>query len=175
MEFALATGRLRLRPLRPEDAAPFHAAVTRLEVARMLQRFSTDWTLAEAEAFLPGCAFQGGPNFRLAIAAPDGAFLGSIGVSDRDGPEALYVMYFLTHDAAGQGYAREALSAFAAALFARFPATALRATVFTDNPASARVLTACGFTRVGEGVSKSAARLEPAPVWHYRLDRPIES
>ena len=173
--FAVSTARLRLRPLRAEDAAAFHAAVTRPEIGRMLFRFPQDWTREAAEAFMGACAFSGRPRFRLAIAAPDGAFLGSIGLSDEDDPAAPEVFYFLVPEAAGQGHAQEALAAFSAALFARFPRAALSADVFTDNPASIRVLERCGYLRRGEGRFKSPARLEPAPVWHYRLDRPFES
>lgn len=170
----IRTGRLWLRALRPEDAGAFHAAVTRPEIGRMLFRFPPDWPRAEAEPFLAACAFRGAPGFRLAIAAPDGAFLGSIGLAAE--PQAApEVYYFLTPQAAGQGYGAEALAAFCAAAFARFAVPALSADVFTDNPASVRILERCGFRRTGEGRYKTPARLEPAPIWHYRLERPAES
>lgn len=172
---AISTARLRLRALQPADAEAFHACVTRPAVGRMLLRFPPDWTLDAARRLIADCAFAGRPRFRLAIADPDGAFLGSIGVNDEGDAAVPSIFYFLVPAAAGHGFAREALAAFSAGLFARFPLTGLQAEVFTDNPASARVLSACGYRCTGEGMATSLGRLEPAPVWHYRLDRPTES
>lgn len=173
--FTISTPRLRLRALQAGDAGAFHACVTDPAIGRMLFRFPPDWPLDAVPAFLADCAFDGRPRFRLAISDAGGAFLGSIGVSDEDEADVPEVFYFLTPAAAGRGLGREALSAFSTALFARFPLLALQAGVFTDNPASARVLSACGYLCTGEGMATSLARLEPAPVWHYRLDRPTES
>ena len=43
--------------------------------------------------------------------------------------------------------------------------------VFTDNPASARVLKKLGFVAVGEGLGESAARVDAYPIILYRLRR----
>ncbi|MDA7429806.1 GNAT family N-acetyltransferase [Primorskyibacter aestuariivivens] len=41
------------------------------------------------------------------------------------------------------------------------------ASVFQDNPASARVLTNCGFSYVGDAESYSVARAAQVPTWTY--------
>lgn len=167
--FRVETARLCLRAFAPDEAAALCDLVTRPAVGRMLFVFPPDWTVTAAEAFIADWAFDGTARFRLAIAAQDGGrFLGSIGAGGGAEPE---VFYFLHPDAAGKGIAREALAGFAAAMFDRFAVPALTATVFQDNPASVRVLEAAGFTRLGESVHASAARLAPASVWHYRLTR----
>jgi RimJ/RimL family protein N-acetyltransferase len=164
----LRSARLTCRPLRRPDAAAFRALVTRPEVGRMLFRFPPDLTLPQAEAFLDSVAWTGRLPFRLAIER-DGLWQGWIGVSDDPEPE---VFYALEPQVAGQGLAGEALAAFAAFLFARFPVPALTAGVFSDNPASARVLERCGFVLTGQDLHASAARPEPSPCLHYRLTRP---
>lgn len=150
------------------DAPAFHALVTDPAVARMLFMFPPEWTLDEALAFLDDWAWRGTLRFRLAIEGAEG-WLGWIGVSDDPEPE---IFYALRAGASGRGIAREAIAVFSAFLFDRFSCAALRAGVFTDNPASARALEACGFVRVGEGLHASRGRLAPAPAWVYRLERP---
>jgi RimJ/RimL family protein N-acetyltransferase len=44
---------------------------------------------------------------------------------------------------------------------------ALFASVFQDNPASARVLTNCGFQYLGDAESFSVARNATVPTWTY--------
>ncbi len=161
-------GEVALRPLRADDAAPFRRIVTRPEVGRMLFAFPADWTKPAARAFMARWLYAGGLGFRLAIAGPKGRFVGSIGVSDAVEPD---IFYFLDPALAGRGLMTRVVRGFAAYVFARFPVPALRADVFTDNPASARVLARAGFVPSGEGVGVSAQRLEPAPVWKYRLAR----
>jgi RimJ/RimL family protein N-acetyltransferase len=150
------------------DAPRFHALVTRAEVARMLYLFHPGWTLEEAREFLADWAWKGGLRFRLAIEEA-GEWRGWIGVSDDVEPE---IFYALTSDAAGRGLAREAVAAFTAFLFDRFPVPALTAGVFFDNPASMKVLRACGFSEVRVEDHASRGRSAPAPCHIFRLPRP---
>ena len=150
----ISTERLHLRPMTQADAGDIHALVTRPEVARMLFMFSADWTLAETRAFIKDWAWCGKLHFRLSIEC-NGAWLGWIGVSDDPIPE---VFYALRAEAAGKGYAQEALRGFCAFLFDRFEPSALSAGVFTDNPASARVLGKCGFQKLSETLHASCGR-----------------
>ena len=41
------------------------------------------------------------------------------------------------------------------------------ASVFQDNPASAKVLTNCGFDYIGDAESYSVARGSQVPTWTY--------
>ena len=165
----ITTPRLNLRPMTRADAPAFHDLVTRPEVARFLYLFHPDWTLAEAEAFLDDWAWRGTLKFRLAIMVDD-TWAGWIGASGDPEPE---IFYALRPEFAGKGIGSEAVTAFAAFLFDRFPVPAITAGVFTDNPASARVLEKLGFRLIAEEKHASRGRLAPAPVWVYRLERPL--
>lgn len=164
----LHTERLLIRPMVPADTAPFHRLVTRPEVARMLFMFPTDWTLAEADTFLQDWAWKGHLHFRLSIEEA-GVWRGWIGASDEPEPE---VFYALTGEAGGRGLAREALRSFCQFLFDRFDVAALNAGVFHDNPASMRVLQACGFVETNVELQQSRGRDAPEPCHRFRLARP---
>jgi RimJ/RimL family protein N-acetyltransferase len=161
----IRTPQLTLRPMWPEDARALTRIVTQEAVAKMLFLFSSDWD--DADAFIDSWAYVGDLHFRLAI-VHEGKFIGSIGVGEGREPTTFY---FLDPAVAGKGVATEAVAAFTDFLFARFDIDALTPDVFADNPASMRVLEKCGYKAVGRGEAKSAARLEPAPIVHYRLDR----
>lgn len=164
----IRTDRLAMRPMTRADAPLFHDLVTRPEVARVLYMFHKDWTLAEAEAFLDDWAWRGALRFRLAL-IHQGQWAGWIGVSNDPEPE---IFYALRPEFAGKGLAGEAVTAFSAFLFNRFDPPALTAGVFTDNPASARVLEKCGYRLIREELHASRGRLAPAPCWVYRLANP---
>lgn len=164
----ISTPRLTLRPMVRDDAADLCRIVTMPEVGRMLFLFPPDWTEAAAADFIDTCAWRGELGFRLAIADGAGRFIGSVGVSTGEEP---WIFYFLDPDVAGQGLATEAVQAFIAWLFGRFAIRALRADIFTDNPASDRIVTRLGFMRTEMATGTSAGRVEPAPVWLYRLTK----
>ncbi|HBS51163.1 MAG TPA: GNAT family N-acetyltransferase [Rhodobacteraceae bacterium] len=63
------------------------------------------------------------------------------------------------------GIARDAVAALVAAN--PLDNDAMFASVFQDNPASARVLTHCGFTYLGDAESYSVARGATVPTWTY--------
>ncbi len=167
----IRTPRLTLRPMTRADAPNFHAFVTRPEVVRMMFLIPLVWSLREAEDFLADWVWRGKLRFRLAL-IHQGEWAGWIGVSDETEPE---IFYGVRPEFAGQGLAREAVAAFASFLFDRFNPPALTAGVFTDNPASARVLSACGFTLQREELHPSRGRLAPAPAWVYRLANPNQA
>ena len=162
------TPRLVLRQMLQDDAAEFCRIVTIPAVGRMLFLFPPDWAVADAKNFIRRWTYRGARPFRLTVADTAGRFLGTAGVFT--GPEPA-IFYFLDPAFAGQGYGSEAVAAFAAWLFETFDLPALTADVFDDNPASKRVLIRLGFVETGIGTGTSAARLEPAPITFYRLDR----
>lgn len=162
--FVIDTPRLRLDPLTPDDAGPFRRIVTRPEVGRMLFLFPADWTLEAARRFLHDWRWTGARPFRLAI-RQNGRFIGSIGVWKGEAPD---IYYFLDPAAAGHGLMQEAVIAFRDRVMDHFALHALSADVFTDNPASARVLENAGFRRTGMAEGRSAQRAAPHPVWTYR-------
>lgn len=155
------TPRLRLDPLQPGDAAPFRRIVTRPEVGRMLFLFPADWSMRAARAFVHDWRWTGAPPFRLAIRR-EGRFIGSVGLGRGAAPP---IFYFLDPAEAGQGLMQEAVSAFCDRVVAYFALSGLSADVFTDNPASARILEKAGFSRGGTAEGHSAQRPAPHPVW----------
>lgn len=166
MPLVVRTPRLTLDPLQPGDAAAHRRIVIDPRVGPMLFAFPPDWSSRSAAAFVADWRWQGRVPFRLAIREA-GVLVGSIGLLSAVTAE---IFFYLSPDAAGRGLASEAVMAFCPVASSRFALPVLRANVFTDNPASARVLEKCGFRHVDDGMGASAARVDPAPVWQYRRE-----
>lgn len=170
----IRTERLTLDLMRQDDAEALHATVTIPEVGRNLMVFPPWWTVDAARAFIPLAGDLSRPHYRLAIRL-SGRMIGCVGFGAPTGGAA-GLAYWLHPDSAGHGFATEAARAALADMFRRFPEVDMvHAGVFTDNPASARVLQKLGFRRTGESVRRSDGRRDPAPMWDYRLDRPARA
>lgn len=163
-QMRLITPRLLIEGYRPADAAALHGIVTRPKVARMLQRFRPDMTVAEVAALFTSDALW--PPLRL-IARYRGQVVGSVGVTDDRVPA---LRYFIDPDHAEQGLGQEMVGAFLAEYVARFDPPALQAEVFDDNPASALILRNLGFQRDDDVSRISQARdgASPAGVFRWR-------
>lgn len=164
----LRSPRLVLDRLTAADAGEFSRIVRLPEVGRMLFVFGPDFSEAEAEALISRQADPTTRPLRLAIRRADTpALIGTIGVGAGEAPD---IYYFLDPAQAGLGLMREALATFLPFVAAQFGPRALGAKVFTDNPASAHLLSTLGFACVGEGMVQSAQRDAPAPVWLFRRE-----
>lgn len=163
----IVTARLALRPLRDDDWPDLQRIATAPGVARMLYVVTDPWPEAAVRGFIRRWRWQGRLGYRLAVCLRDGPMIGTVGI----GQFPVETFYFLDPAHHGQGYATEATGAFLADVLARFAPETVTAEVFVDNPASARVLEKLGFARIGRRMARSAARLEPAPVWRYRVAR----
>lgn len=163
----LRTNRLQLRPLCAGDAADLARIAGHPQVAPNIFVATVPWPEAEAATLIDCDRWRDALGFRLAICLRDGPMIGAIGVSAEP-----HIFYFFDPAVWGHGYGREAVRAFADAVQSRFDLPTLGAEVFTDNPGSGKVLEACGFVRVGQGVATSRARLEPAPVFLYERRQP---
>ncbi len=161
----LRTRRLTLDVMGEPHAAALRNIITTPSVGRMLFIFPPDWTKADARAFIGATRFRGTPPFRLGVFR-DAYLVGSVGVGTGAEPD---IFYFLDPAAQGQGLAGEAVHAFLGFLFDTLGLSAVKAQVFHDNTVSARLLTQTGFVKTGDGMTCSAARLEPAPISLYRL------
>lgn len=118
-------------------------------------RFPNPYTRADGEAFLAKVQAES-PRQSFAIAVDD-QFAGGIGITlgtDIHSRSA-EVGYWLGEEYWGKGIAAEALAAFVPWAFASFDLIRIWASVFTYNPASARVLEKAGFRR--EALFRSAA------------------
>ncbi|MBP7241986.1 GNAT family N-acetyltransferase [Amaricoccus sp.] len=167
----IVTARLRLRPLRPRDAAliALHAGDRRVAAATAL--IPHPYPPGAAEAFIERVTAPGATERCWAIDAGEGGgngLIGTIGLEPAgDGVAA--IGYWVAPAFWNVGYASEAvegLIAFAAGDGWR----ALTAEVFQDNLASAKVLTRAGFAWEGEGEGHSVARGAMVPTFRYRLD-----
>ncbi len=85
------------------------------------------------------------------------------GAPDAEG--VVEIAYGIVPDCQGRGYATEAAQALVAFAFADSRVRRVRAHTLPNSNASTRVLTKCGFHRIGEFVDP-----EDGPVW--RWDRP---
>ncbi len=163
----IKTRRLVLKPMVSADAPAMTAIVGQLEVSRMLGSFTHPYTLDQAETRIAGSQYKGRPGFFLGIYLKSGRFIGAAGM----GGDPINIGYYIDPTLWGQGYATEALDAFLSDMMPRLGLDELFADVFTDNPGSARLLEKLGFERTGQDMGDSRARLEPAPVFLYRLAR----
>ena len=135
-------------------------------MARNLASLPKDVTEDVAKEFIAERPFTGLPGFWVMIER-DGRVIGSAGI----GGAPLSLGYYLEVAQRGQGVMTEALGAFLAEVFARFPARRIVADHFVDNPASGSVLKKLGFVETDRGMGTSRARVEPAPVINYALLR----
>lgn len=166
----IETQRLILRPLDPRgDLAALHRIGGDARVARMMQSTKTGWSLDEAAAFLDRSLWRGRLGFRHAVALRSASqeLIGTVGI----GGLPVSTAYFVEPDLWGRGIITEAMAAFLPAVMDRFGVDGVTAGHFADNPASGAVLSKLGFVRDGEEIGKNAARLEPARILLYRLDR----
>lgn len=164
--FRLQTTRLRLREVCLDDAAALARIGGDAQVAPMIMPATVPWPVALARRFVASLIWKGGLGFGCVICGADGMVIGWVGLNPRG-----QLFYFLDPAHWGQGLMTEALAAFLTEVESRFPWLEIGAGVFTDNPASARVLERLGFSRIGRDEARSAARLEPCPVWIYRKAR----
>jgi [ribosomal protein S5]-alanine N-acetyltransferase len=160
-------------------------SVSAIETARLsLVLESTEALLARVAAMRPAELAEVSPEWLArvrAAAAPgpwthgfaivervSGAVVGACGYKgppDRAG--VVEIAYGVDPAYRGRGYAREAAAALVAFALEGGRARGVRAHTRPENGASARVLAACGFTRVGEVVDP-----EDGLVWRWEWGAP---
>lgn len=160
----IRTPRCRIDALREADLPELHRIVTQPEVSRMLLRFAPGQSLAEVEAIMRPAMNTLRRPMRLAIRHEE-RFIGSIGLND--GAEPL-IYYFLHPEMCGQGIASEVVPAFCDSVQDWFDLDGMAAAVFTDNPASRRVLEKAGFRVEFEDTARSAGRDTLSSGWYMR-------
>lgn len=173
MQQIIRTARLTLRPLLTDDAAAFSRMAGRPEVARMTGSFPSPFDSMSVEGriqiFLAQEACGGG--YHRAVTR-DGALLGVVG-GGFVGAGSFDFGYWLGEDHWGRGYGTESVAAFLDAFARVHPDRTLQATVFTDNPASRRLLETIGFAlQPGTQPSYSIARRRQDPAWSLTREAP---
>lgn len=163
----IETERLVLRPARPSDAGLLRVHAGDARVARMTRSIPHPLPPGATEAFLDRA---GRPGRSEDIWIVDGLARGRpevIGVLglERQGDGRSEIGYWIAPAFWGAHIATEAVGGLVAAN--PQDAREITASVFQDNPASAKVLTHSGFAYVGEGRAFSVARDANVPAWSY--------
>jgi RimJ/RimL family protein N-acetyltransferase len=165
----IVTERLRLRRLRPRDAAVISLYASDKRVAWTTAMIPHPYPPGAAEAFIERTLSPGATELSWAIDAgadDENGLVGMIGLR----PKATGVAeigYWVAPAFWNTGYASEAVGGLvdhAAGSGWR----ELVADVFQDNPASARVLMHAGFEYLGTDETYSLARAAMVPTFRYR-------
>ena len=166
----IETERFVLRPLRRSDQGLIDFYAGQEDVARMTTSIPHPLPPGAIEAFIA----RAQSDERIEdVWAMDGSaseqpeIMGLIGLKRLD-TEVSEIGYWVGPAFWNTGLASDAVRA----LIAANPLNnrALFASVFQDNPASARVLTNCGFEYLGDAESFSVARNASVPTWTYTLN-----
>ena len=159
--------RFILRPLRVSDAGMIELYASDKRVAEMTTTIPHPYPPGAAEAFVERALDDHGHRAVWALDASShgsSELLGVVSLAwlDRDQAE---IGYWVAPALWNAGYASEAVNAIVAAN--PLGAKTLFATVFQDNPGSARVLTNADFEYVGDAEAYSVARGATVPTWTY--------
>src|SRR5580700_6674952 len=172
----LATERLVLRPLVPEDAEALHSLVNNFDVTRNLavvpfpypRELADDWIRSTRDSLAKGSAYQ------LAITGHEGkheTLVGVVGLRVDASARIGRLGYWVGRRFWGHGVATEAAGRLARWGFANLTLERLEAGVITDNPASAAVLRRIGFRQVEDGTGTFLARGGDHSVWRFEATR----
>lgn len=158
-----------LRPLRPSDAGLMTLYTSDLRVAQMTSSIPHPLPPGMTEAFIARCMAEGRIEDAWAIdgtRAEIGELLGVISLTRLDENQS-EIGYWVAPLFWNSGVASAAVSALVAANPQN--CRTIFATVQQDNPASARVLTNCGFMYLGDAETYCLARGFAVPTWTYCL------
>lgn len=144
----LTTERLILRAAQADDAEDIVRQANNFEVARRLAQMPYPYGEGEAKHFvedvLPGEAIW-------AVVRKEGsAFMGAIGLSGQPGEKNAEIGYWLGRGYWGRGFMTEAARAVVHFAFEDLQLSYLYSGHFTDNVASASILTKLGFVSIGK-------------------------
>ncbi|MEM8728578.1 MAG: GNAT family protein [Pseudomonadota bacterium] len=162
-----------LRPLRRSDTGLIAHWVSDLRVARMTLSIPHPLPPGATEAFVQRAMSETRDSCVWAIdGTRDGGpeLMGLISLSRLDAAadaRVAEVSYWIAPIYWNTGIASTALEALLRAN--PLDDRSIYASVFQDNPASARVLSHCGFEYIGDAESFSVARGALVPTWTYSL------
>jgi 8-oxo-dGTP diphosphatase len=180
----LTTERLRLRPLRADDAAALHRLVNDWEVAKTLARVPFPYPRDLADEWIASTRAQisAGAAWHLAVTRmEDGAeaLLGCVGLTlDPKNPREAELGYWIGRRHWGQGLGPEAAGRLAHWALANLDIDRLVASALVDNERSAAVLRRIGFKESGAGSQEFISRGGLMPVRLFtatRMDIAVEA
>jgi RimJ/RimL family protein N-acetyltransferase len=164
---AVESAKLTLRPLRRSDMGLIEHYASDERVARMTTTIPHPLPPGMTEAFVSR-AMQ--PDRVEDVWAMDGVaqggpeLMGLISLKRMDRAQS-EIAYWVAPPFWNTGLASDAVATLVAAN--PLENATLFASVFQDNPASARVLTNCGFDYIGDAESYALARGGQVPTWTY--------
>ena len=172
----LATERLILRPLIPEDAEAMHRLVNDWEVTRNLATVPFPYPRALADEWILATRHElsNGNAYTLAITGREGeheVLVGTVRLQIDAKERCGHLGYWVGRRFWGHGVATEAAGRVARWALANLNLERLEAGVVTDNPASAAVLRRIGFRQTGDATDHFAARGGDHPVWRFAATR----
>lgn len=173
MSGIVETARLRLRPLRLEDASDVSRLMTP-NVSRWVATWPSPFSVEAATERLTR-AIAGNANgtafSRVVERKSDGAFMGWLGIAVIDDDKRVGSMgYWLGEPFHGQGYLTEALPPFVTGAVAALRLNHLDAGAQVDNRASRAALERIGMRFVEERMDQTPIRPDPELCAFYRLD-----
>lgn len=161
-----------LRTWTPDDAESLvrHANNPRI-AATMRDGFPSPYTPTDARRFI-AAATDTASHLYLAIDVR-GEAVGGIGVQPLDDVKrrTAEIGYWLSESFRGRGIVTDAVRSLVPVAFERFDIVRLEAGVFSNNPASMRVLEKCGFAREAVhrmAVTKNGATLDEIVYVRFR-------
>lgn len=172
----LATKRLLLRPLAPDDAGSLHRLVNDWEVCRTLSAVPFPYPRELADNWIASTRGElaAGTAYHLAITGQDGGeelLVGVVGLRIDAKTRGGRLGYWVGRRFWGHGVATEAAGRLARWALANLDLDRLEANVATDNAASAVVLGRIGFREVGRGTETFVSRGGEHPVLHFEATR----
>jgi len=172
----LATERLTLRQLAPEDAGSLHRLVNDWEIIRTLAVLPFPYPRELADEWIASAIaeWNGGTAWHLAITGDEAGtevLVGIVSLRIPPGTRTGDLGYWVGRRFWGHGVATEAVTRFAQWSFANLELDVIEAEAATDNPASAAVLRRAGFRLTGEGMGYFKARDGDYPVWKFAATR----
>jgi len=145
----ISTGRLVLRPLRPDDATRITNLINDPRVYRMLARVPAHQNVAQTLAWMtPHDARRAADTAHVFGIESEGTLIGVVSGERDCRPLPFTIGYWLAPDVWGRGFMTEAATALVDWLKQRGE-RAFVAGYFADNPASGRVLDKLGFLKAG--------------------------
>ncbi len=163
----IPASRFTLRPLRPSDAGLIRLYASDERVARFTTSIPHPLPPGAAEAFIARSLSDDSTEVVWTMDATvqgGSEVLGLISLKTMDADQS-EIGYWVAPAVWNAGFASEAV----AALLAANPlgTRTIFASVFQDNPGSARVLTNAGFEYLGDAEAFAVARNAKVPTWTY--------
>lgn len=163
----IETARMILRPLRASDVGLMTLYAADRRVAQMTTSIPHPYPPGAAQGLIAQAAKPDGGTFHWALDASGSggaAFVGVITLDQLDRAQS-EIAYWVAPSMWNTGFASEAVRA----LIAANPLVnhTIFASVFQDNPGSARVLTNAGFVYLGDAEAFCVARGAKVATWTY--------